>query len=207
MHLVSLILVLSSVQPGLDIIRTAIYLTYKEDNMAKQKTTKEKHPLYGSWSWIRRMRTKSSISDEWLNFDNFVKDMGSRPTPQHRLDRKDKAQGYSKSNCYWKETISNKDAAANQRAHRKRDPDRFKGYDLKRSYGITLEEFKSMKESQGNVCKVCKLPEPHNRELAVDHCHITGKVRGLLCTNCNQGLGLFKDNRDLLLSAIKYLGA
>jgi hypothetical protein len=43
------------------------------------------------------------------------------------------------------------------------------------------------------------------KELAIDHCHKTGKIRGLLCKNCNQGLGQFKDNIDLLLSAAKYL--
>jgi hypothetical protein len=54
------------------------------------------------------------------------------------------------------------------------------------------------------VCQICSLPD--RRALNVDHCHTTGKVRGLLCDSCNKGLGMFKDNPDLLTNAVKYLG-
>lgn len=59
-----------------------------------------------------------------------------------------------------------------------------------------------MLHDQDNLCKCCgdELILPH-----VDHCHISGKVRGLLCNNCNTGLGLFRDDKNRLLLAITYL--
>ena len=75
---------------------------------------------------------------------------------------------------------------------------------LVRSFGINFIIYKELLLKQNSVCDICKLPEK-NRKLAVDHCHKTGKIRSLLCTNCNTSLGGFKDNINLLESAIKYL--
>jgi len=63
---------------------------------------------------------------------------------------------------------------------------------------------------QNGKCAICKKPETRKtgnkiRELSIDHCHKTGKVRGLLCDSCNNGLGRFKDSVKLLESALKYL--
>lgn len=77
-------------------------------------------------------------------------------------------------------------------------------YDLKRHYGLTVDEYETLYNHQGGVCVLCENP-PGKRALAVDHCHLTGQVRGLLCSNCNNGLGLFKDDPKLLQKAIKYL--
>ena len=74
---------------------------------------------------------------------------------------------------------------------------------LIKKFGITLEHFNLMLKNQNNKCAICKKEECRN--LAVDHDHKTGKIRGLLCLNCNTGLGSFKDNLDLLLKAINYL--
>lgn len=61
-----------------------------------------------------------------------------------------------------------------------------------------------MLESQGGNCKICR-NKPTRRRLDVDHCHDTGKIRGLLCENCNKGLGIFKDDPELFDRAKKYL--
>ena len=79
-----------------------------------------------------------------------------------------------------------------------------KNGNLKRTYGISLEEYESLLESQDNVCKICKT-EKIGKHLAVDHDHKTGKIRGILCENCNRGLGMFKDSPELLQNAIQYL--
>lgn len=55
------------------------------------------------------------------------------------------------------------------------------------------------------VCEICGITAPKHRRHAIDHCHITGKIRGLLCDTCNKGLGLFYDDLDLLQKAINYL--
>lgn len=75
---------------------------------------------------------------------------------------------------------------------------------LKEKFGITLEDYARMFEEQNGVCKIC-LTNENKRMLAVDHCHETGIVRGLLCTCCNTALGKFKDDKELLMRAIEYL--
>lgn len=58
----------------------------------------------------------------------------------------------------------------------------------------------------GGCCWICKKPEPiAGRKLSIDHCHDTGKVRGLLCTHCNTGLGHFNHDPDRIDKAIRYL--
>jgi hypothetical protein len=90
-------------------------------------------------------------------------------------------------------------------------PRKQSAYKLKANYGLTVDEYKSMLAEQNNVCAICKKPETaksnggYIKSLAVDHCHSTGEVRGLLCHHCNTGLGKFKDDIELLKSAIEYL--
>lgn len=76
---------------------------------------------------------------------------------------------------------------------------------LRRTYGITLDEYEAMAASQGGVCAICRRPSQIARSLTVDHCHETGRVRGLLCHNCNLGIGHFRDCSEALTSAITYL--
>lgn len=75
---------------------------------------------------------------------------------------------------------------------------------LKKAYGLTQEGYDAMLEEQGGVCAICGA-SPNGKNLAVDHDHVTGKVRGLLCFKCNYGLGYFQDSRDLLAKASEYL--
>jgi hypothetical protein len=72
-------------------------------------------------------------------------------------------------------------------------------------YGLTSDEYQSMLEQQNHVCAICHQKCTSKPSLAVDHDHVTGKVRGLLCGNCNNGLGRFKDNVEWLSNAIEYL--
>jgi hypothetical protein len=79
-----------------------------------------------------------------------------------------------------------------------------------KKYGITPEDYSLLLERQEGKCKICKSSESHrttatNQNLFVDHCHTTGKVRGLLCHHCNVGLGHFKDSTELLEQAKEYL--
>ena len=77
---------------------------------------------------------------------------------------------------------------------------------LKRDYGVTRELYNEQLEIQGGGCAICgKTPEQEGKELAVDHCHDTGKVRAILCNQCNIGLGAFGDSPRRLLEAAKYL--
>jgi len=77
-------------------------------------------------------------------------------------------------------------------------------FNLKRYYGISYEDYDKLLLSQNNACAICKNPE-YRRRLSVDHCHATGKIRGLLCTKCNVGIGSLNDNIEYLKNAIDYL--
>lgn len=101
-------------------------------------------------------------------------------------------------------------------AHRKRHPEHTKNqkkkHHLSNMYGLSQKEYDSLLWNQNFVCAICEQPETviHHknnkiRTLAVDHCHLTNKIRGLLCINCNQGLGKFKDNPKILIKAAAYL--
>ena len=77
---------------------------------------------------------------------------------------------------------------------------------LKRLYGITLKEYTELYTRQEGLCKICNLREISKRGLlSVDHCHVTGKIRGLLCRKCNTALGLANDSVVILNTMIKYL--
>lgn len=79
-----------------------------------------------------------------------------------------------------------------------------KGYRLKSIYNITIEEYNDLLLDQNGRCKICN-NESTARKLAVDHCHITGKVRGLLCNKCNMAIGLLFENEEIMLSALMYV--
>lgn len=77
---------------------------------------------------------------------------------------------------------------------------------LKQKFGINRDQYEVMLKQQDGVCAICKEPEVvPNRSLSVDHDHVTGKVRGLLCSNCNPGIGKFKEKIELLEKAVEYL--
>jgi len=74
-------------------------------------------------------------------------------------------------------------------------------YMLKRRYRITTEQWAALYISQDGVCAICE----QARELIVDHCHSSGRVRGILCHNCNKALGLFGEDEDRMGKAIEYI--
>lgn len=84
---------------------------------------------------------------------------------------------------------------------------------LKRRYGLTVERYGEMLKEQGGVCRICLRPETarvasgETKPLAVDHCHETGRVRSLLCNNCNTAVGFLESRRDLIDSMLEYINA
>lgn len=97
-----------------------------------------------------------------------------------------------------------------EKERRSAKPDMYKNITLKKTYGITLEEYNAILLKQHGVCAICGKPEIATRggkllALSVDHDHATNQIRGLLCESCNIGLGNFKEDVPTLLSAIKYV--
>lgn len=80
-----------------------------------------------------------------------------------------------------------------------------------RTYGIDIKQVEAIKIAQQEVCAICGGPgflmdiKRHKRKLHVDHCHDTGVVRGLLCANCNRGIGLLQHSVENCLKAAEYL--
>tara|TARA_R100000808_G_scaffold19246_1_gene41849 strand:- start:8 stop:517 length:510 start_codon:yes stop_codon:yes gene_type:complete len=98
---------------------------------------------------------------------------------------------------------------ANKRNKEYYDPVKNRVYEYKSKFGITLDDYNRMLKSQNNRCAICNSTATGNRSqkyLSIDHCHATGKVRGLLCHGCNSGIGHLKDDIELLKKAITYLG-
>lgn len=95
-----------------------------------------------------------------------------------------------------------------------KDPLKSTEYNFKRLYGISYKDYKKMEKKQNHRCGICgmKLEQTNpnnqynnNKHFSVDHNHKTGKIRGLLCRNCNSGIGWMRENPYILIKTIKYL--
>ena len=97
-----------------------------------------------------------------------------------------------------------------QARYREANAETLRHKERERRFGISPETYSQMLQSQNGVCAICGNPETATRfgvvkALSVDHCHETGKIRGLLCSDCNTGIGKLKDDVTILQSAIRYL--
>lgn len=95
---------------------------------------------------------------------------------------------------------------------REKNPNADRDKHLRRKFGITAERYDEILLSQNGVCAICNRDEPVVRrarsgkeKLSVDHCHTTGRIRGLLCFRCNTALGAFGDDPAMLMKAAAYL--
>lgn len=98
------------------------------------------------------------------------------------------------------------DYGLNRRRKKTRE-DRQIGYQIKRKYGLGVCELTRMRIECSDRCGICGEPELKNQRLSIDHDHETGRIRGLLCSACNLGLGSFRDNTKRLESAIHWLAS
>jgi hypothetical protein len=82
-----------------------------------------------------------------------------------------------------------------------------KNMELMRAFGISLDDYHKMLVEQNDGCAICGREETvkRNKYLSVDHCHLTNKVRGLLCDRCNRGIGLLGDSPERIRNAARYL--
>lgn len=158
--------------------------------------------------------TKCGVAKE---LEEFNKDRGKRDGRVSRCKQCqcDRARQWALDNLEHKRQRSRDYRTANKsvidaykkkwyQANKKRIDDVKRDYKLRKNFNITLETKHLMHKTQYGRCAVCNTSLSPN-SAHVDHCHSTRWLRGLLCGNCNRGLGLFNDNTDLLIKAIKYL--
>lgn len=115
----------------------------------------------------------------------------------------EKAYGKRRRAAFTEEELAKR--AADVALWRKNNREKARNYRLLRDYGIGIEDYRAMLERQGGVCAICQIIKDENYSLVVDHCHTTGKVRGLLCNPCNRMLGFARDRRETLARAAEYL--
>ena len=179
-------------------------------------TKKRTHKFYSLW-WDRKSR--GLLGPEWANdFEKFCQDIGERPFGNFSLVRK-RNELYGPNNFEWREWLqrrageSKKDWWARKwQARKVANPGWERARDLKRKYGITTERYEEMLSQQNGLCAICNKPESkidtqngNFIALAVDHCHTTKKVRGLLCNRCNTTIGRIEESIELLRAMEVYM--
>jgi len=135
----------------------------------------------------------------------------------YRIKNKDKINAHVREYRNKKKLIAIKNGqpTRQQKYYAKTKEDKHNHYELRkeiikdrnifRRYGITIEQRNKMIIDQNDRCAICNELLSNGKFTHIDHNHETGKVRGILCSNCNSGIGMFKDNIEILASAIKYL--
>lgn len=114
-------------------------------------------------------------------------------------------------NDYYQSELKRKSPACAECIKKRQKPYKDKSR-LKLNFNLTIEQYNKLLNEQNNLCKICKQPETikhritkETTKLAIDHCHKTGKIRGLLCRKCNLLIGSAKDCPNILMNAIEYL--
>jgi hypothetical protein len=125
---------------------------------------------------------------------------------QRKAEEQRKRRASEKGKAWTKEYYQRPEVKDKKRAAGKliKNVEMRRNWGYKKDFGITIDEYEIMYIKQNGICLICRQKE-NSKRLSVDHCHTTGIVRGLLCGNCNRGLGLFKDNEDSLFRALEYI--
>jgi hypothetical protein len=153
--------------------------------------TKEERKAYNK---AYHEANKESIHAKQAAYYDANKDKINTQHKAYREATKEQQKEHSKA--YYD---ANKDKIkVRQKAYRETNPDKVKAYDLKRLYGLSLDDYKELTASG---CEVCGSFD----RLCVDHNHTSGKVRGCLCSKCNQALGLLKEDTNSIKQLLKYM--
>lgn len=187
--------------------------TCKECKIEKKLSDFHKHSgcLYGVRPICKECRIKQQIEYQKNNpkYKEYQK--------KHYKENKEYYKEQSKKNRPKKNNARNiryaEDAEfrlatiKKSKEYRQRNPNKKKEHELRTKYNMTFEDFEKLKKDQSNSCAICGFKNDGNKAFFpfIDHCHSTNKVRGLLCSKCNFGIGHFNDDIDLLKKAIRYL--
>lgn len=168
---------------------------------------RESNPLYVYWNDVKRRETLN-ICDEWKNdFWSFIDYVVPRPSKDYYLRAVDINKTLGPNNWQWVKGITDANRQILSRAKaRSHDKARLR---------LSAEEREKHLTKANHKCEICEAEFSDNdcpvtgkiktKSLCIDHCHKTGKIRGVLCRACNSGLGHLKDSTELLRKAVLYL--
>jgi hypothetical protein len=164
---------------------------YRDDNREKLiKYEKERYiknkPQKTIYDKEYRAKNKVKINEHQKKYNKANKEKIKTRTKKHYDMNKKRLRKYSAE--YY---------AKHKETYRK--------YKLKKEFGITIDDYDAMLIKQNNCCSICHNKFKSNKDTHIDHNHTTMKVRGLLCGNCNRGIGYLRDDINILKEAIKYL--
>lgn len=134
---------------------------------------------------------------------NWCRPCAAEHLRQWREKNRDRVQAYTQE--YNKRPERREKHRERSRARYHANKDRARNDYLVREFGISLTEYNDLLVAQNGSCAICKKSCKSGRKLAVDHCHMTGKVRALLCMNCNRAIGWMDDDPDRLMAAAAYV--
>lgn len=185
------------------------FLDHGHTDKVKVISDARKNKEYRGWL---RLKALGALCEEWLDFWVFLKDVGPQPFKGSRLSRPSFSELYGPTNFQWtmeeqhKLTPEEKKMMQRERNKRRDHTQR----NLKKYYGINKEQYDSLLEQQNGGCLFCGATTDISsrgkpQTLAVDHCHSTGEIRGLLCRNHNAMLGFANDDPVILRKAADYL--
>ncbi len=141
--------------------------------------------------------SKKEYMREWVRKNkNRVKEYRDKTADNRNARRRE---------LYAQDEQRRKDACRAANEYRLKHPEQRRNQELNKMYGITRLEYNAMIDLQGNRCAICGNELTVIRQIHVDHDHKTGKVRGILCGQCNMAIGKFHDNTNILQRAINYL--
>ncbi len=149
-------------------------------------------------TWLQRQKSKNWYRQNKKRHRKMV-DKWNKNNPKKRRVIALKAY-------YRKHAINKKKARKYAKKHAEQRKRYMRTKNILR-YGLTYKRYKQLMNAQKGKCKICLQfrVKGTDRRLNIDHCHKTGKIRGLLCYACNTALGMFRDNPKILMRAVRYL--
>ena len=175
-------------------------MAWKKEYAEARKLKESTDPEY------KARRNAQSAKDKAARSEYMKAYYAANPDKFKRTPEQQAAINARKREKYAQDMQMREAARAAAKAWQQGNPTKRKAQRLKQ-YGIEISDFNDLMAIQGGACAICGHSDTSKPNFfpVVDHCHTTGKVRGLLCMGCNQGLGKFKDSADRLFSAIAYL--
>jgi hypothetical protein len=161
----------------------------------------------------RSKEHNQKISESLLALNRGKSELKQCPMCKKLIKRdefKPRNNGFSRAYCGECQKIKSKEYARSLREKSPEYKEKMRVVNiktcLKKKYGMTLEQWEKMFSDQNGKCAICKTNQKElNKRFSVDHDHITNKVRGLLCNNCNRAIGLLKDEYQILINAAEYI--